>query len=60
MIAWNAIGRFLVTKGENADVKNLGSGGTLVPAFFAFDILYLNDRILTGLPYKVTTFFFRL
>lgn len=55
MIAWNAVGRFLVTKGENVDVKHLGSKGTLVPAFFAFDILYLNDRTLTGLPYKVNS-----
>ena len=53
MIAWNSVGRFLVTKGENVDVKNLGSKGTLVPAFFVFDILFLNGQILTGLSYKV-------
>ena len=58
MIAWNVAGGFLVTKGENVDVKSLiSSKGTLVPAFFAFDILFLNDRILTGLPYQVQLFY---
>lgn len=52
MVAWNVKGGFIVSKG-NIDVKNLSPNGRLTPCFFAFDILMLNDKILTGLPLKV-------
>ena len=57
MVAWNPNESFLVSKGENVDVKNLTSDGSLIPCFFVFDILLLNKKVLTGLPLKVKVLF---
>lgn len=53
MVAWNTNGSFIVSKGGNVDVKSMSPTGDLVPCFFAFDILLLNDEVLSTLPYKV-------
>ncbi len=58
MVVWNVSGSFIVSKGENTDVKSLSPTGKLVPCFFAFDILQLNGEVLTNLPYKVSYFWF--
>lgn len=55
MVAWNVKGGFIVSKG-NIDVKNISPNGRLATCFFAFDILQLNDEILTNLPLKVIIF----
>ncbi|XP_057368130.1 DNA ligase 4-like isoform X1 [Daphnia carinata] len=52
MVAWNVNGSFIVSKGENIDVKSISSTGELVPCFVAFDILLLNDEVLSNLPYQ--------
>lgn len=53
MVAWNVKGSFIVSKGENIDVKSISSTGELIPCFVAFDILLLNGEVLSNLPYKV-------
>lgn len=53
MVAWSTSGSFVVSKGENVDVKTLSSNGVVIPCFFAFDILLLNDEELSHLPLKV-------
>jgi DNA ligase-4 len=57
-VAWNVNGSFIISKGENIDVKSMSPTGGLVPCFVAFDILLLNDEVLSNLPYKVLYFFF--
>ena len=57
MVVWNVSGSFIVSKGQNTDVKSLSPAGNLVPCFYAFDILLLNDEVLTNLPYKVVSHF---
>ncbi|KZS11985.1 DNA ligase 4 [Daphnia magna] len=52
MVAWNVKGSFIVSKGENIDVKSISSTGELIPCFVAFDILLLNGEVLSNLPYK--------
>jgi DNA ligase-4 len=60
MVAWNVNGSFIVSKGANTDVKSMSPTGELVPCFVAFDILLLNDEVLSNLPYKVLLDYFFL
>ena len=57
MMAWDRQGAFIVSKGENLDVKSLSPTGQWMPCFFVFDIVMLNDRVLTNVPLKVVFFF---
>lgn len=56
MVAWNVKGSFIVSKGQNIDVKTMSPLGSVVPCFFVFDIILLNDEILADLPYQVTKY----
>ncbi|GBN59991.1 DNA ligase 4 [Araneus ventricosus] len=40
----------IVSKGENADVQALEPDGDYEPCFCVFDILMLNDKVLSSLP----------
>ncbi|CAL1282897.1 unnamed protein product [Larinioides sclopetarius] len=40
----------IVSKGENADIQALDPDGDYEPCFCVFDILMLNDKVLSSLP----------
>nr|XP_042896531.1 DNA ligase 4 [Parasteatoda tepidariorum] len=40
----------IVSKGENADIQALEPDGDFAPCFCVFDILMLNDKVLTNYP----------
>lgn len=54
MVAWNVKGSFIISKGGNIDVKSLSQTGSIVPCFFVFDILQVNDEVVAKISYQVT------
>ncbi|RXG69916.1 DNA ligase 4 [Armadillidium vulgare] len=50
MVGWSQKYKTIVSKGEQIDVKNLKESGDWQVCFCAFDILYLNGKVLTNLP----------
>ncbi|CAH0388751.1 unnamed protein product [Bemisia tabaci] len=50
MMCWNSKMKNFTTKGAEIDVKMLKVGNVHNPCFCAFDILLLNDQVLTNMP----------
>nr|XP_045601538.1 DNA ligase 4-like [Procambarus clarkii]XP_045601539.1 DNA ligase 4-like [Procambarus clarkii] len=50
MVGWSKIHNRIVSKGEHMDVKNLREEGDWQVCFCVFDIIYLNNQVLTNLP----------
>ncbi|KAG0724997.1 DNA ligase 4 [Chionoecetes opilio] len=50
MVGWSRTHRTIVSKGELLDVKHLKEQGDWQVCFCAFDILYLNGKVLTNQP----------
>ncbi|UYV82303.1 LIG4 [Cordylochernes scorpioides] len=51
MVGFNVEQDCIGTKGEGLDVKHLADGKDFQQCYCVFDILMLNDRVLTSLPY---------
>ncbi|KAG0420103.1 hypothetical protein HPB47_003677 [Ixodes persulcatus] len=50
VVAYDPVRKNFVCKGSNVDVKSLREDSSLQPCFVAFDILFLNDRVVTNCP----------
>ncbi|XP_068083258.1 DNA ligase 4 isoform X3 [Anabrus simplex] len=50
MMVWDSRKKFFRPKGENIEVKSLKPDGYYRPCFCVFDILLLNDSVLTNKP----------
>lgn len=50
VVAYDPLHKAFVCKGSNMDVKSLHAGSHCQPCFVAFDILMLNDEVLTNKP----------
>ncbi|CAN7940810.1 unnamed protein product [Ixodes hexagonus] len=50
VVAYDPARKRFVCKGSNVDVKSLREASSLQPCFIAFDILYLNDQVVTNRP----------
>lgn len=48
MMGWNTKTKQFGSKGMNFDVKKLTESNTLQPCFCVFDVVYLNDKVITG------------
>ncbi|XP_018322080.1 DNA ligase 4 [Agrilus planipennis] len=55
MMGWNTKTQRFGSKGMNFDVKNLTESTTHQPCFCVFDILLINDQVLTNKPLKQRT-----
>ncbi|XP_030766631.1 DNA ligase 4 [Sitophilus oryzae] len=52
MMLWNTITKKYGSKGMEFDVKRLKESGKLQPCYCVYDIILLNNRVLTGKPLR--------